>query len=896
MSYRKTALSAAIVMCLSVTAHAQDAAPTQAAAAGDATELDKVVVTGIRASLQKSLETKRNADAIVDVITAEDVGKFPATNVAEAMTIIPGVAIDRAFGQGEKVSILGTDPALNRTLLNGQSVASGDWNMSEFPTRTFNYSLLAPQLVGKVEVFKSPEARLEEGSIGGTVMVSTRKPLDLDRDIVIAGQVGFNRNDRVEHTDPSASLLFGWKNKADNFGVIVSVQKDDENIRRDGIESYNIVRASAYRPSIANGNCTGACADTINANPNAIGPNSTAAHFFEQERQRKTYTLSLQARPVEQLDIEFNAFKIDASYDHMAQPMFLNQGNAGNSLDKLTDLTIENGVITRGTMRNGLAIFDIQNRRATTKSKTYDLKATWNDERWFASTQLGSTKADAGPKQVFGEFLARTDYSWDISGSPGRPGSVTFHGANPFNTPELFTIQGWGGNVVEKPTVDKEKYGQLDFGIKLNSPLYLLRFGYKQRDHHTSQIQRGVGLNTALSPSAAMFNPRKLPGNYLSGFSGYGALKDRFTVDGWAIYDWAMSGAWLPPGTPMPELSSFSANEFARNTWSIDEDTQAAYVQADFSFDRLRGNIGVRYVRTEVTSGAFECNTGQANCVAGLAPSQYASAYTAVSRKNKFNNVLPNLNLIYDLNDEMVLRFSAAKTMARPNYTDLSSYIWLSDQSLTGGGGNPDLDPYKSTNLDLSAEWYFAENAILAASVFYRDIEDYVLQVTKPEVHYNQNLDRMDTFLVARPQNAGNAKVKGVGLAYQQDIGAGFGILANYTFSDGEADGGRPLPFNSEHQFNISPYFERGDWSARVTYGWRDKYFTRAIGGVDTWTRQYASLDASVGYRVNESLSLQLNGMNLLDETYHSYIGTEKLTNGAYKTGRRFLLTMRYDF
>ncbi|MGE8232976.1 MAG: TonB-dependent receptor plug domain-containing protein, partial [Stenotrophomonas sp.] len=169
MKHRKSPLTAAIVSCLAISfaASAQEAQPEAA------TELDRVVVTGIRASLQQSLESKRNADSIVDVITAEDVGKFPATNVAEAMTIIPGVTIDRAYGQGERVSILGVDPALNRTLLNGQSIASGDWNMSDFPTRTFNYSLLAPELVGKVEVFKSPEARLEEGSIGGTVNIST---------------------------------------------------------------------------------------------------------------------------------------------------------------------------------------------------------------------------------------------------------------------------------------------------------------------------------------------------------------------------------------------------------------------------------------------------------------------------------------------------------------------------------------------------------------------------------------------------------------------------------------------------------------------------------------------------------------------------------------------------
>ena len=143
-------------------------------------QVDELVVTGIRASLQQSLETKRAADAIVDSVTAEDVGKFPNTNVAEALTMVPGVTVDRQFGQGEKVSILGTDPALNRTLLNGQTVASADWFILDSPGRTFNYALLAPQIVGRVDIYKTPEARIDEGSIGGTVIVHTRRPFELE--------------------------------------------------------------------------------------------------------------------------------------------------------------------------------------------------------------------------------------------------------------------------------------------------------------------------------------------------------------------------------------------------------------------------------------------------------------------------------------------------------------------------------------------------------------------------------------------------------------------------------------------------------------------------------------------------------------------------------------------
>lgn len=895
MKHRKSPLTAAIVSCLAISfaASAQEAQPEAA------TELDRVVVTGIRASLQQSLESKRNADSIVDVITAEDVGKFPATNVAEAMSLIPGVTIDRAYGQGERVSILGVDPALNRTLLNGQSIASGDWNMSDFPTRTFNYSLLAPELVGKVEVFKSPEARLEEGSIGGTVNISTRRPLDMPEQLSITGRISYTRNELVGNTDPQASAAFGWKNAADNFGVIVSAQRSHESIRRQGIESYGSVTGQNYYSGLGGGgsivntpggnpSCVGSCAQTLSSNLTAVGPNSISAHFFNQERKRDTYSASLQFKPLEQLNIELNALKIDANFDHTVQAMYVNPGNTYNSLFTLTDLTVKDGIITSGTHKNGLAVFDLQSRRASVESETYDLKADWNDERWFASTHIGSTKAEGGPRQVFGSFLARTDYTWSIENAPKNPGTVSFQGANPFTNPSMFRLDpGWGGNLVDKPTLDKETYGQVDFGLKLDSPVYMVRAGYKQRQHETSQTQQGVGLVGA-SPSASQFDPQKMPGNYMDGFSGYGDLGNRFIINGWQLSDYILGGDWLPPGAAMPQLTTFSAAEFIRNTWTIEEDTQAAYVQADFSYERLRGNIGVRYVQTDVGSGAWNCRVNLTSCPTGQ--------YEWRVKKSKYSNTLPNLNLVYDAADDVVLRFSVAKTMARPGYADVSGYLWLADQTLKGGGGNPDLKPYRSTNLDFSAEWYFSKDAILAGSIFYRDVADYILMASRMETHFNQNQNRDDQFLVDRPQNAGDAKIKGVSLAWQQNFGMGFGMIANATYSDGEATDGRPLPFNSKHQFNLSPFFENENWNARITYNWRDKYFTQVSGGRELWTMDYASLDASVAYKVNDHLTISLDGMNLLDEQYHSYSGVKQLTRGVYNSGRRYSASLRFAF
>src|SRR6218665_3631557 len=299
--HRQSAIAVAVLLSLSLPAQAQTPAPQKQEKEKSAIELERVVVTGIRASLKKALDTKRDANSIVDVVTAEDVGKFPATNVAEAITVIPGVSIDKAFGQGEKVSILGTDPALNRTLLNGQAVASGDWFFSEQQGRTFNYSLLAPQLVSKVEVHKSPEAWLDEGSIGGTVNISPRKPLEL-KGLTLNGAVSYLYNDRIGGGKPSLSGLFGWKNEANTFGVLVSAQRSEERIRRDGVESYGTVTGRDYingrggspnsitttttdwstdPPGTMPPSCVGTCATTLLATPDATAPPSISAPYFD---------------------------------------------------------------------------------------------------------------------------------------------------------------------------------------------------------------------------------------------------------------------------------------------------------------------------------------------------------------------------------------------------------------------------------------------------------------------------------------------------------------------------------------------------------------------------------------------------------------------------------------
>ncbi|MFT4953943.1 MAG: iron complex outermembrane receptor protein [Brevundimonas sp.] len=890
------------------------AAGAVSAQSQDVTEVDEVVVTGIRASLQQSLETKRDSNSIIDVVTAEDVGRFPSSNVAEAITIIPGVTIDREFGQGEKVSILGTDPALNRTLLNGQTVASADWFILDQPGRTFNYALLAPQIVGSVEVYKTPEPRIDEGSIGGTVIVNTRQPLDAGID-PISGAVTYLWNDRSEEGDFQYSVMGNWTNPERTFGVLVAAQRASDFLRRDGVQSYGTITAAEYAPSTqaswkpGSPTCVGACADTLAANPDAIGLNALAASYFEQQRDRDSYMAALQWRPTPNLELNFDWLRIDASYDNTNQSMFAFQGNTWNAIDRLTDITVEDGIITRASFDNALSVLDVQYREAAMTSDSYRLNLEWSGDRWDVSAVAGYTTAEGGTqRQLFGEFLNWSNYTVDISGAPGRPGVVTYEN-NIMDDPTAFAFDGgwgtgdptqgptdwnsgWGGNIVSKPTTDEEQYAQIDLGYALMGAINRVQFGYKYRDHETDQRMSGVSIPIfGYVGDTSMFNPRQVASNYLDGFDVNDQMRTRFVLDGAALADYLASGAYLQPWQTAPEVTVFGNAEFTSQNWNIQEAAHAAYVQADFDTGRMRGNFGLRYVRTESESGGYTCiNQTAAGCGTTEADWEWVVA------TKDYDNWLPSVNVAIDVADDLILRLSAAQVIARPNFADMSNYFWLSDQILTGGGGNPDLNPYESLNLHASLEWYFQPEAILGAEFFYKDIDNYILQQTAPEEHFNQAQQAVTTYQISRPANAGSAEVRGVALAYQQTFAYGFGLLANYTYVDAEADDGSPLPYNSNHQLNISPFYENGPFSARVGYSWRSEYFTGVDRANNMYVDDHENLDATVSWAFNDQVSMTFAGQNLLDSEYYNYADTVALPRGVYRTGRKLMATLAVNF
>jgi len=835
--------------------------------------LEEIVVTGIRGSLQQSLSSKRNADAIVDAITAEDIGKFPDKNVAESLSKLPGITVDRDFGEGERVAIRGTDPALNRTLLNGQTVASTDWFILDAPGRTFNYTVLAPEVVGRLEVYKSPEARIDEGSIGGTVILHTRKPLELDA-LTVGGSIEYGYNDRADKGSPNASGLFSWKNDAETLGILLSATHQEQDLRRDGFESLGY-------PTV-----------TLPNGETAIMPNVINSALFTQKRERTGGTATVQALVNERLELDATGLYVKGTYDNFNQSRYYFNNFRGAP----QNAQVRNGVVVGGTYANagqpnaGLMLLDAIARESEIETWSAHGKARWNADAWFLSGEVGKTRSTGGTQQqFFGEWEQFTGYSFDISGAPDRLAAVT-----PERSPTDPTGVALGfAQLRQQPTSDEEVYAQADFGHDLEvGPLKQVLFGVKYRDHETTQDALLRRVNGASTPLADL-SGGPTPGGYLGGIDVNDALKNWLTVDEDKLKQFFNS---RPAGGFVdPAYFDFLPAQFA-----VTEKIWAGYSQLNLEGDFFRGNVGLRFVHTDQTS------TGRRDALGGPfgPPIIPADQIEAVEIDNTYNDWLPSANFSFDLRDDVILRVAASKVMARANYADLSTYLEQNNTLLTANGGNPQLDPYRANNFDVSLEWYPDRLTLLAATVFFKDISNYIYRATTTESLFNPETGTtnpdgpdFDDFEVSRPRNGGGAEVKGFELIYQGDLWNGFGVQTSYTFSDSSTqDPDVALPFSSRHAFSFTPYYEDDLISARVTYSYRSKYFREVNRATAVINDSYTQLDAALTVNVTDQIAVTAQAQNLLDETQYQYVGSEDVPFAAYKNGRRFFAGVRFSY
>ncbi len=891
---RSTLIGTAIAFALyHQSAAAQTAASASATSDAGAEEVDEVIVTGIRASLQQSLDVKRNADARLEVVTAEDVGKLPAHNVADALRGLPGVNISSSsadeggFDESDRVSLRGTSPSLTQTLINGHSVGSADWfvlSQGNNVGRSVSYTLLPSELVNSVEVNKSSNARLQEGGTTGTVNIITRKPFQFDKSFTFEASLGSVYSDQADSYDPQLSGLINYTNENETFGVLLQVFKQERSLRRDAQE-------------IPGGFFTIGATDPAGiANPALVGvqaPGLIGSTLFEMVRDRSGGLLEVQFKPSDSLTLGLSGFLSDMDANNYNRNFMLWGGNFARAQAPDAGYTVENGVLTSATYTGvagrDYAVYDMISREATAKSNYITFDADWQISDTFSSKfQVGTTEGEGSTER---QFIA------EVTTNRGGGASWTSHGTSrPLDwsvggdsAPTGVTSFGtWGNQQVT--AIDNEDWITLDFSKDLDTgALTSLDFGARYADHEReTQSPEGASPGDIWS-DLQNGQTAAYPSDFAGGIDG------TFPRDLWFFTPNAMREAILANSTWLSDDDGPTGRHNYGGEWKVAEKNLAAYVQANFAGETWSGNFGLRYVDIDQDINSYQAVASAANADV----SSLFGNWIYQDTNNKHSKVLPSANLKFNMADDVVFRFAASQTMTLPDYSALGAASWGSDLNRTGGGGNPNLQPVQSTNFDGNVEWYFMERGLVSVGAFAMDLKDYVAFGTENRQLFSELTNQLETYLVAVPVNS-NGSVNGLELVYEQPIGESFGFNANYTYADGKtahtwADGSNNLTGTSKDTYNVGVYFENEKFSARANYTHRTAYLIGLSGANPYYQDDVGTLSLALNYKPTEWISVSLDALNLNDPTLIYYQSATAPT-AFYNNGAQYYLNLRFKF
>lgn len=836
-----------------------------------------VVVTGVRAALEQSLRQKRNADAVVEVVTAEDIGKMPDKNVADAIQRLPGVNTQSSaggeggFGENDRVSLRGTSPSLQQTLFNGHAISTGDWfvlnQIGGNVGRSSSFSLLPSELVGSIVVQKSPTADLVEGGVSGAINVITRRPLDFKQQLTVEGSVQANYNDLSGKTEPHLSGMVSWKNASNTAGILIQGFSEKASVRRDGQEILGYTPISA----------TSAAALADPSLAGVVVPTFIGAALFEQEKKREGGAFDIEVRPNRDLTLDLNGFYSKLEAPHQNTNSLAAPANSINSLG----LIPINPVVRNGTLvgaeftRNAGEVDNIYRPDAGGESWYLDFNGKWRvSDRFSLSGKVGKTHGVGWDRDdVYYQNNVDGGMMYALNGL--SPATVSYPGGNtavPGST-------AWAGGG-ESQSVDKEEYAQLDGELRLDNPTFQsVRFGARWTDHkrtaeHPLETRPGpVGFTNPQPAWSGQMYPSDF-GSDIGGYSGIPYFK----------YDGAALGAW--GAIPGNRLLDYVLRHNWMNEFEVAEKTTALYGMVDFGGDGWSGNIGLRAIETRQRTVV--------NLPGGPTPITGSAfgPYTPTTFERTYRDYLPSANLKYNVTPDLTLRTALAKTIARPDYSALGGSVSLNDDALSGSGGNVNLDPVRSTNFDIGAEWYYAPKALLSAGLFYMDLRSIVAQGTSTGSYYNNKRETFTEYQITSPYNT-SGKNKGVELSWQQPFLDNFGMLVNYTYADGELDDGGELLNSSKNTYNVTGYYENDRFSARLAYNWRSKYKAGVDRGASQHVDDMPSLAASVNVKLTDKLTLTFDALNLTNETIKMYAENEDRPRAFYSNGRTFYLGLR---
>ena len=291
--------------------------------------------------------------------------------------------------------------------------------------------------------------------------------------------------------------------------------------------------------------------------------------------------------------------------------------------------------------------------------------------------------------------------------------------------------------------------------------------------------------------------------------------------------------------------------------------------------------MGVRLVNTWQNASAFK-----------QTDSHIDNQFEWLTDEKNYTDILPSANIKFDLNSDLVARFSVARVMSRAQFHHLMPSTNYNVTQAQGQGGNPDLDPYRASQFDASIEWYFEEGALASVAIFNKDVESFI--------EFKRQLEEHEGILMSidRPINGNGGSVRGLELSYQQHLFNGFGVIANYTLVDGSrkqhlGHSSELIPGTSKHSFNLTSYYENDWFSVRFAYNYRTKFAT-GIGEVTM--DNYGQLDGNITLSINEKTDIVFEFINLNNEIAYTYERNQYAPTGIYANGRRYYLGLRYEF
>ncbi|MEH6684589.1 MAG: TonB-dependent receptor [Qipengyuania sp.] len=877
-------------------------------ASGEISDSDNVIiVSGFRQSLNAAISAKREAVGQVDVIVAEDIAKFPDTNLAESLQRIPGVAIERDAGEGRQITVRGLGGQFTRVRVNGmETIATSVDGASFNRDRAFDFNVFASELFNSIVVNKTASAALDEGSLGAVIDLNTGDPLAYGAGLKLVGSAQGRYNDLNDDIAPRLAGLLAWSNADETFGISASAAWTKYETPELGNNSVRWANDATFR-SVDGVDCAANAADPGCVEVrDAFHPRIPRYGLVNHDRERLGATAAIQFRPTDRTDIQFNALysNFNENRDEYWGEVLLRSNEDEIDLSNYV-IDGDNNVIS-ADLENAW----IRNERYHRESETdfYQISGTIEQafsDNFSASLLAGFSKSDATiPVETTIIFDDRDGtYSYDYTDMKFPVLAFGTDVTNPGNF-QLAEFRDRPSSVENKfKTIALDLDWEPTSGLRLSGGPF-----YRQFDYFTQSARRDGQYCSAFTCAAGAYGA-PVTADLSELFELGDAGQPAGNTNSWVVPNLDAAVAFL-------DLYNIPAVTREGDVRSVEEKVTGGYFQTDFEIDhglRVTGNFGVRYARTEQSSQGF--NNGQ---------------YVTVERN--YDDFLPALNLNVFPSDDVVLRGAIARVITRPTLGSLTPGGSVDEFNFVISTGNPFIEPYRAWNYDLSAEWYFAPGAILSLAGFIKEIESFPvsrpLQITYAQSGLPTSLltsgtpvydaivngtDPNRQFEFRTTTNGEGATIKGVELglnlpfsAFASGALANFGVLGNVTYVDSQQE----IEFEdqifettfsgvSKYSANGTVYYDDGRISIRMSGAYRSGYNT-GLSGNNNFLEGYTSsfnLDAAIRYKVTDSVELMLDGNNLTDD--YRYRWTDDDARRNYENnhfGRIIMAGVRFEY